>query len=321
MVTYGDLMTQLLIFFVMMFALASAMNELQIVTLRKKMVEYIVREKIEDSVSTDIDERGLIVSFYGENMYEKGESEIKPAALSALKNLTAFVRPQLNQVVIEGHTDMTEESQVYTSHWDLSAARASYIAEILMKSIYFPPYRLSSSGYAEQKPFIKKPSPTFSALEERRKDILKTASSKFLNEVRRMIIREIDTKVLEKRETYKKKYSSASNGKVLVNLAERDYKSKISRKYDKKFNSIRVNKVFREPDGNWSEVLGPAGFTTDELEILAGKENIIKAQYYDKFQKEIVEMANLSPAQQNRNRRVDIIVARISAQARKKRLL
>jgi len=93
------------------------------------------------------------------------------------------------------------------------------------------------------------------------------------------------------------------------------------RKYDKKFNSIRVNKVFREPDGNWSEVLGPAGFTTDELEILAGKENIIKAQYYDKFQKEIVEMANLSPAQQNRNRRVDIIVARISAQARKKRLL
>ncbi|MCD6311950.1 MAG: hypothetical protein J7M11_05780, partial [Elusimicrobia bacterium] len=108
MVTYGDLMTQLLIFFVMMFALASAMNEMQLINLQKRMQQYIDRENLGNDVSMDVDERGLVVSFHGSKMYEKGDAEIKPEALKALANLAAFVRPHPNEVRIEAHTDLTE---------------------------------------------------------------------------------------------------------------------------------------------------------------------------------------------------------------------
>ena len=50
MTTYGDLMTQILIFFVMMFALASAMNEMQLIKLRRKIQAYVDANKFNKSL-------------------------------------------------------------------------------------------------------------------------------------------------------------------------------------------------------------------------------------------------------------------------------
>jgi len=321
MVTYGDLMTQLLIFFVMMFALASAMNELQLITLKNKMQQYIDRENLGNDVSMQVDERGLVVSFHGNKMYEKGEADIKPEALKALANLAAFVRPQPNEVRIEAHTDLTEAPGKYLSLWNLSSARASSIAKQLIENIYFPPYRLSSAGYAEQKPFIKKDGATYVALEGRSADLLKTASSEFFYEVSRMLTRNIDSKALQKRKYFDKKYRNKPKRKVLVRIAAADYKGALKRKYDEIFQQFKKNPQFKDRSEHWAELTGVFKFEDYEIEILAAKEDYIKAKFYDRLQKEIVTMANLSPSQQNRNRRVDLIVARISPKQAKERLL
>jgi flagellar motor protein MotB len=41
LLTYADLMTEILIFFVMMFALFSAMNELQLINLKRELETYV----------------------------------------------------------------------------------------------------------------------------------------------------------------------------------------------------------------------------------------------------------------------------------------
>lgn len=321
MVTYGDLMTQLLIFFVMMFALASAMNELQLLNLKKKMREYIVRENLTEDVSLGIDERGLVVSFHGKKMYDRGECRIKEGAVPALRNLAAFVRPQPNHVRIEGHTDSVEFSPEYPSRWELSVTRASYISQFLIDSIYFPPNRISSAGYAEQKPFIDEKSKKI--LLKRRIDLLKTASQKFLFEVKKMLVRKMDGKVLAGRAKFRKKYAGKKNQKALVGLAVKKYRAKTTKKFNKIFERIRRDKVgiFKDHSKKWGDALLTAGFKDFELEILGAKEDFIKAQYFKKLQKEIVEMANLSPSQQSRNRRVDVIISRISSGMGKGRIL
>ncbi|MBA3053165.1 MAG: flagellar motor protein MotB [Candidatus Omnitrophota bacterium] len=322
MVTYGDLMTQLLIFFVMMFALASAMNELQLINLQKKMRQYVDRENLTNDVSLDVDERGLVVSFHGNKMYEKGDAEIKPEALKALSNLAAFVRPQPNEVRIEAHADMTESPGKYISLWNLSSTRASFIAKQLIQNIYFPPYRLSSAGYAEQKPYIKKDGETYKTLEARSADLLKTASSSFFHEVTRMTEMNINNQVLEKNKSFEQKYKNDPNHSVLVRMARNNYQGGLERKYAAISLKMKESSVFKDRSGKWAEEARIFfKFADHEIEILAAKEDYIKAQFYDRLQKEIVTMANLSPSQQNRNRRVDIIIARISPQAAKERLL
>ncbi|MBU4133855.1 OmpA family protein, partial [bacterium] len=315
MVTYGDLMTQLLIFFVMMFALASAMNELQLIKLRTKMQQYIDRENIGNDVSMKVDERGLVVSFHGSKMYDKGSAEIKPEALKQLSNLAAFVRPHPNEVRIEAHTDKTEAPGAYSSLWNLSSARASYIAKQLIENIYFPPYRLSSAGYADQKPYVKQAGDTYKTLEERSADLLKTASSGFFYEISRMVARNIDSEALDKRKYYDKKYKNNPKRDVLVRFASGNYKGALEKKYNAIFQKMKEQAVFKDRSAKWWEAASAFKFEEYELEILAAKEDYIKALFYDRLQKEIVTLSNLSPSQQDRNRRVDIIVARISPTA------
>ncbi|MFH1957442.1 MAG: OmpA family protein [bacterium] len=321
MVTYGDLMTQLLIFFVMMFALASAMNELQLLNLKKKMKEYVVRDNLTEDVSFDIDERGLVVSFHGRKMYDKGGSRVKEKAVEALRNLAAFVRPQPNQIRIEGHADSAEVSPEYPSHWELSVTRAAHISQFLIDDIYFPPSRISSAGYAEQKPFIDEK--TRETLFKRRNDLLKTARDLFLFEVKKMLVRKKDEKIIAARSKFLKKYAGRKKQRVLADFAVRNYRGKITKKFDKIFEEIRKDKggIFGDHSKKWVDALTGAQFEDFELEILEAKEVFIKAQYFKKLQKEIVEMANLSPAQQDRNRRVDIIISRISSGMGKKRIL
>ena len=109
--------------------------------------------------------------------------------------------------------------------------------------------------------------------------------------------------------------------KVLVRIAAADYKGELKRKYDAIFQQLKKNPKFKERSERWAELTSVFKFEDYEIEILAAKEDYIKAKFYDRLQKEIVTMANLSPSQQNRNRRVDLIVARISPKKAKERLL
>jgi len=319
MTTYGDLMTQLLIFFVMLFALASAMNELQLINLKKKMEEYVKRENLEKSVTLEIDERGLVISLHGEEMFKSGDPYINKNALTYLNGLVAFVRPHPNDVVVEGHTDSFEENKSFPSKWELSVARSAYIAKFLVNNIYFPPNRISSSGYADQRPYIDEK--TKEALLKIREELLKSAVQKFFYEVKRMVVRKIDIKVLERRKKLLEKYKFKEDRDAIVRIKLDEYRLRLENKYNKIFNGVRGNKAFKDHNANWTDALSPFGFKGDELDILGGKEILIKADYFEALQKEIVTMANLAPSQRERNRRADIIVTRISAAMRKKRVL
>jgi len=319
MTTYGDLMTQLLIFFVMMFALAAAMNELQLINLKKKMEEYVKRENLEKSVTLEINERGLVISLHGKEMFKSGDPYINKNVLNCLQGLAAFVRPHPNDVIVEGHTDAFEENKNFPSRWELSVARSAFIAKFLVNNIYFPPNRISSSGYADQRPYIDKK--TKEALLKIRGELLKSAVQKFFYEVKRMAIRKIDMNVLEKREKLLKKYKFKEDRDTIVRIKIDEYRLRLENKYNKIFNNVKKNEDFKDHNANWTDALSPFGFKGDELDILGGKEILIKADYFKALQKEIVTMANLTPSQRERNRRVDIIVARISSVMRKKRVL
>jgi len=153
MMTYSDLMTQLLIFFVMLFALSSASVEEQLKEIKRRVDTYVAESKLVEFVKTGIDEKGLVVSLQNKVMFDSGKAEIFEEAKKILNNITAILLEYPNSVKIEGHTDNRPiNTPEFPSNWELSTARATNLTRYIVVDLKFPPERLSSAGYAEFHP-------------------------------------------------------------------------------------------------------------------------------------------------------------------------
>jgi len=152
MLTYSDLMTQILIFFVMMFALAAAMNEMQLHRIKRKLEEYIHQQKLERVVGLDINEKGLVVSLRERMMFDSGDARIYPEAKDILSAISALVIDAPNEVAIEGHTDNVPISarlrSKFPTNWELSTARATNVNRYLVKEMgKYMESRIAENGF------------------------------------------------------------------------------------------------------------------------------------------------------------------------------
>ena len=158
MLTYSDLMTQVLIFFVMMFALASAMNEMQLVKLKKRLETYVTEKQLENYIGLKIDEKGLVISLREKLMFDSGKAKIHEEAKYILKDLTKEIIDVPNNTRIEGHTDNVpigpELKSKFPTNWELSTARATNVTRYVLETLKFPPKRISSAGYGEYQPIV-----------------------------------------------------------------------------------------------------------------------------------------------------------------------
>ncbi|MBI4396899.1 MAG: flagellar motor protein MotB [Elusimicrobia bacterium] len=160
LLTYGCLVTQLLVFFVMLFALSSTTTLTQLKSIKKRVDGYVAENKLQDRIRTDMSqkEKGLVISLGDKLMFESGKAELASeearqhiAAIMKLVQSDTSGRAYPNRVTVEGHTDNVplRPGAAFATNWELSAARATNIARFLVEELGFEPKRLSSSGYAE----------------------------------------------------------------------------------------------------------------------------------------------------------------------------
>ncbi len=175
MLTYSDLMTQILIFFVMMFALASAMNEMQLVKLKKRLETYVTENQLENYIGLTINEKGLVISLREKLMFDSGRAEIHQEAKYILKDITKEVVDVPNDTRIEGHTDNVpigpELQSKFPTNWELSTARATNVTRYVLETLKFPPGRISSAGYGKYQPVVDNDTEEHKAM-NRRVDIV-----------------------------------------------------------------------------------------------------------------------------------------------------
>ncbi|RLD18280.1 MAG: hypothetical protein DRI36_01780 [Caldiserica bacterium] len=322
MLTYSDLMTQILIFFVMMFALASALNELQLQALKKRMERYVKREKLQDDITLKIDRRGLVISFKGRIMFREKSVVLEERAKKILRDICAFVISYPNPIRIEGHTDwypdidMSEEEA-----WELSTKRANNVSSFLIDKIAFPSYRITSSGFGWQKPILD---------EKIRKKILKTREEMvrnlkklYIDELRRLILIKINQELEKKKDSLLVKYAKLPKKEKIarVRLELEEEKRELERKYDKIIASFSKRDELKSHKKSWINVLKEYKVYPDIVDLMGVKETYWKADFRRKLQKLIIEMGNLTIDARARNRRVDIIVERISAALGKEEIL
>jgi chemotaxis protein MotB len=153
LVNYADLMTELVCFFIILYALSAALSK-NIVSAKEKLEEIMKDQKIQGEVK--ITKEGLYLTLeeqQGAVYFESGKSEITDQGKQLLQKVLPVFKDLPNDIVIEGHTDNVPiHTSQFGSNWELSTARATNIVRYLVTEDNFPPQRLAAVGYGEYKP-------------------------------------------------------------------------------------------------------------------------------------------------------------------------
>lgn len=110
-------------------------------------------EGVADSVSTYIDQRGLIISLNNAILFDSGSAQIKIDNEDTLLKIANIINTLDNYIRIEGHTDNRPISTyTYPSNWELSAARASSVVRLFIEKCNITPEKMVAVGYGEFRP-------------------------------------------------------------------------------------------------------------------------------------------------------------------------
>lgn len=98
--------------------------------------------------------RGLILSIEEDKFFHSGGYVIKPAGAKILNSIASVLQNYDNNCVIESHTDeILSENAIYKQDWELSIARASSVADYLVRVGKISPHRVFPLGFGEMMPF------------------------------------------------------------------------------------------------------------------------------------------------------------------------
>jgi len=168
---YSDLMTNLMLFFLMLFgtsrmatdvqktiykAISTEFSRKEVIFVKKeeetikKMVDYVEKRRLRGFATIKVSEQRVKIMLANPVLFNLGESELKPAAIPVLHQVAELLKDIPNAVLVEGHTD---DRQItggdFRSNWELSAARAFGVIRYFIEEENIPPERLSAVGYGE----------------------------------------------------------------------------------------------------------------------------------------------------------------------------
>ena len=127
--------------------------------LRKKIADALVNFG-SNELSVSMKNGKVYVSMQESLLFPSGSASVNPRGKEALATLAKALNqnPDIN-VEVEGHTDSIPISKTYKDNWDLSVARSTSIARILIKEYYVHPARITASGRGEYNPIDSNSTP------------------------------------------------------------------------------------------------------------------------------------------------------------------
>ncbi len=175
-VTYGDLMSYLMLFFMILFVfhasksieMQNALNSLEqafgkekVETVKEAVTvqELFSKYGLEKIAKVVVTLSKIRIIFSEPVLFDSGHADLKAACLPFLKELSLVLGALPNRIEIEGHTDNVPiRTRSFPSNWELSSARAFSVLRVLLQN-GIPPGRVSASGYGEHHPVVPNDSP------------------------------------------------------------------------------------------------------------------------------------------------------------------
>jgi chemotaxis protein MotB len=118
--------------------------------IKSEVEKYMVENGLQNAVSTEINERGLIISLKDAILFDSAKAQIRPEAQPKIVEIGRIINKVGNYIRVEGHTDNIPISNAeFASNWELSAVRATSVARLLIAQAAIEPTKISAVGYGE----------------------------------------------------------------------------------------------------------------------------------------------------------------------------
>ncbi|MBI4425491.1 MAG: OmpA family protein [Elusimicrobia bacterium] len=168
-ITYGDLMSFLVLFFLLLYVGASTKSvavQMSIKSVQeqfgkqgKAVGELFSRHGVQQIAKLETGEQKIRIVFSSPVLYDSGRAVLKPGSMGHLTQLAEALAEIPNPIQIEGHTDVQPltPGSPFKSNWELSAARA-FAVLTFFEGQGIPSSRLSAIGYGAGRP--QKPNDT-----------------------------------------------------------------------------------------------------------------------------------------------------------------
>jgi len=134
-------------------ALQSPDDGIDVAELQKKLSGALGKEIERQEVVLRMTPEGFVISLHELGFFDSGEARLLPGAADKIKRISGVLMQYGLDMRVEGHTDdVPIHNATFSSNWDLSIARASAVAMMLLNESSFDPKRMSIAGYAQYHP-------------------------------------------------------------------------------------------------------------------------------------------------------------------------
>jgi chemotaxis protein MotB len=119
----------------------------------RELQQTLSSEVAKHTVSIQMGRDGLVISLREAGFFASGSAAPKSDTLHTLQTIAAALSRTSYDLRVEGHTDNVPiHNPQFDSNWELSTARATNIARLLLGTNAIRADRLSAAGYAEYHP-------------------------------------------------------------------------------------------------------------------------------------------------------------------------
>jgi chemotaxis protein MotB len=140
--------------------------------LQNQLATALAAQVAQHNIALKLGRDGLVISLRESGFYDSGSALPHPQSKPTLDKVAATLGPTPYDVRIEGHTDNVPiHTPQFASNWELSTARATELARMLIVNYRFAPARLSAAGFAEFHPVASNDTPEGRS-QNRRVDII-----------------------------------------------------------------------------------------------------------------------------------------------------
>ena len=119
------------------------------------MLEQRLQQEISDKQARlEMTDRGLVITFMAEIVFDSGKASIRPEARQMLDKVAQVIKEKVadRNIGVEGHTDNEPiKHSGWKSNWELSTARATSVIHFFEED-GINPRQLSAIGYGEHQP-------------------------------------------------------------------------------------------------------------------------------------------------------------------------
>ena len=150
-----------------------ALSMSELAPVKEQLEKELFPEIEQGKIGLSLQPRGLVLSLRESAVFPPGQDSFTPEAVPILGKISAALRTLPQQAVrLEGHTDNVPISTAqFPSNWELSAARAMAVLELLAGKQQIEPGRMAVAGYADYHPVAVNTTPEGRA-QNRRVDIV-----------------------------------------------------------------------------------------------------------------------------------------------------